>query len=477
MNQDGWLANVREYGAAGNGITDDTAAIQQAVDSRTGLVFFPQGDYKISRTIEVGLAEKGKTVLRGAGARLVHHGEGPALRFTGTHLASASPDGLTDQVSDRELRPTLTEIEIMGAHETADGVRLERTHMMTFSNVLIRNCRHAIHIVGRNRNVIVSHCHIYNNRGVGIFLDDVNLHQVNIVGSHISYNAEGGIKVQHGEVRNLQITGNDIEYNNAGPESDGKDVWLVAGKGAIREGTISGNTIQALPSRRGANVWLEGLAAEGARKVGLFSITGNLITSQTRNVVLRHCMGVTVQGNTIHSQSVLRRTLGAKARFTPEMGGERNVLVEQSERIVISDNVFDANPDYGEWTVSGIEVRDSNTCTLSGNTLVSGYGGDGESGGTLEVRDSWGINLTGCTIVDPVVRGIAFHDVDDSRISECLILERRQERSMHHGMLITGGKGNLITSNRVDPGSEGAVSVGGKNSLVANNHVGDGETD
>jgi hypothetical protein len=54
----------------------------------------------------------------------------------------------------------------------------------------------SIHLVKRDRNVIVADCHIYNNTGAGIFLDAVNLHQTNIHGNHISYcKQRGGISV------------------------------------------------------------------------------------------------------------------------------------------------------------------------------------------------------------------------------------------------------------------------------------------
>ena len=38
----------------------------------------------------------------------------------------------------------------------------------------------------RNRNVIISDCQIYNNSGIGVYFDRVNLHQVNITGNHIN---------------------------------------------------------------------------------------------------------------------------------------------------------------------------------------------------------------------------------------------------------------------------------------------------
>jgi hypothetical protein len=50
-----------------------------------------------------------------------------------------------------------------------------------------------VHLTTRNRNVLISACHFYHNTGVGVFYDHVNLHQSNIVGSHISYNGGGGV--------------------------------------------------------------------------------------------------------------------------------------------------------------------------------------------------------------------------------------------------------------------------------------------
>lgn len=62
--------NVRDFGAQGDGRTDDTLAIQQAVDSfpgsEPGALLFPAGRYKLSARI---LIEKPYLVLRGEGER------------------------------------------------------------------------------------------------------------------------------------------------------------------------------------------------------------------------------------------------------------------------------------------------------------------------------------------------------------------------------------------------------------------------
>ncbi len=58
-------ANVRDFGAVGDGVTDDTKAIQAALDAtRNGAVFVPPGRYLISDYITI---KQSGVVLRGAG--------------------------------------------------------------------------------------------------------------------------------------------------------------------------------------------------------------------------------------------------------------------------------------------------------------------------------------------------------------------------------------------------------------------------
>ncbi|MBA3315153.1 MAG: right-handed parallel beta-helix repeat-containing protein [Planctomycetaceae bacterium] len=255
------MSTVREFGAVGDGRADDTEAVRHAIAQGDGTVRFPKGTYRLTATVLIDLASAGRIALAGEQgvAKIVMAGPGPAFHFKGTHDKSAAPDGFRPQVWQRERMPTVSGLEIEGAHADADGLLFEGVMQPTITGVLIRESRTPIRFVGRSRNVLIDHCHLFHNRGIGIHFDAVNLHQIIVSASHISYCRLGGIRIDGAcEVRNFQITGCDIEYNNfrSHPDVGAADeptaeVFLDARKGTIREGTITGCTLQATDSENG----------------------------------------------------------------------------------------------------------------------------------------------------------------------------------------------------------------------------------
>ena len=49
------MSNVRDFGAVGDGKTDDTQAIRHAIFDGDGLIEFPRGEYLITETLEIPL--------------------------------------------------------------------------------------------------------------------------------------------------------------------------------------------------------------------------------------------------------------------------------------------------------------------------------------------------------------------------------------------------------------------------------------
>ena len=419
------MTNIKDFGVKGDGQTDDSAAIGKAIAASDGYLFFPRGDYLLTKSIEIELSESGRMGIYGGGAaKLIMAGSGPAIRLVGTHKGTAGPSTVSEVVWQQERMPIVNGLEIMGAHPEADGIELEYTMAALLSELFIHQCRHGVHFIKRNRNPIISSCHVYHNSGCGIYFEGVNLHQVNIADSHISYNSGGGVKVFNSEIRNLQICGNDIEYNYNLEAEESADVWFDIREGSIREAAIIGNTIQASPSPGGANIRMVGQSEEIAHKVGLFSISGNLISSQKTNVHLKYCRGVVISGNTFFS------------------GHERNVCAEDSSNIVVGPNIFDHNPDYDKDTLDGLLFENCSGCTLNGFHFA-----DTKAEAVVQLRHCREVNMTGCQILNPQNIGVLLENGRNCRVSNCTILDRREPKIMREAIKVVGGDNNVIADN------------------------------
>lgn len=455
------MSNVFDFGAAGDGRTDDTEAIQHAIDDGDGVIEFPRGDFLISRTLHVDLAKHSRTAIHGSGnvAKLIHRGTGPALLLQGTHAKTADPAGFRPEEWQHERMPTVDGIEIEGRNPAADGVRIVGVMQPTLTRLLIRNVRTAVHVTDRARNLLISHCQIYHNTGVGVHLDDVNLHQAIVTGSHISYCRLGGLRIDNSEIRNLQITGNDIEYNNNRshqiPDADAEptaEIFVdVSRGGSVREGTIASNTIQATASPGGANIRFIGSGEDGNHRAGMWTITGNLIGSQQTNVHLTSVRGVTLTGNYIYS------------------GHHRNLLVENSRNIVLGPNCFGHNPDYRKNELAtGIRFVDCQNCNITGLIVEDAAAGKHTVPGVepiqrlalLELIRCRGLNISGSQILDGTPAGIYLEDCDETIITGCTVLDDRQPKLMETAVhWRRGGKASMISASRIGSGTKADLMV------------------
>jgi len=430
------MSNVKNFGATGDGQTDDTAAIRHAIEDGDGLLEFPKGTYLITSSLEIPLKESGPGGISGSmgTATIVMAGPGPAFRLLGNHGGTGDPGSVKPAVWQSERMPVFREIAIEGSHPEADGFELKGTMQAIFDGVMIRHLRHGIRLVERNRNIQIVNCHIYHNRGVGIFMDGLNLHQINIANSHISYNRLGGIRIERSEIRNLQITGNDIEYNNTErsfpelPNAPTAEIWIdtTAEGASVNEVTIVSNTIQATSSKEGCNIRIME-KCDSSRPPGLITITGNIIGSQETNIHLSGCYGITLTGNSIYSCS------------------HRNLLIENSRLIVIGSNNFRR---HTEKAGTGVRLVDSRDCTLSGCSFHDeSLEGQENRASLLELQNCQRIAVNGCNFSDGVPYGIDVLDCDDVLVTGCTIADTREAPRAEASIRFKGqGSGNLIAS-------------------------------
>lgn len=431
------MIDLAAFGLAADGDCDCTAALQQAVDTGGGLRL-PAGRYRITSPVEVDLARVGPFELTGEpGATIVNACAGPALRIRGSHDGTAAPDSVSAQTYLKERSPRIVDLEIVGDHPEAVGIELSRCFKPVVRGVFVRGCRIGLHLIERNRDVLIEGCHVYDNRGPGIFLDRLNLHQINITGCHISYNQGGGIVVHGSEIRNLQITGCDIEYNY--PRDDAAapptaDIWIETRGSSVREGAITGCTVQALPYPGGANIRMIGESEDRAHKVGLFQITGNLITSQETQIHLRYARGVAIGSNCFGS------------------GGERNLVIEDSSQITVSGNVFDSNPDYRE-SLDGIRLERAAGVTLTGNQ----FAGTRHPEAVVDLADSRDILFGSNQILDPIGAGVRLRGCTRVRLQGLTIADQRGE--MPYAVRVADSRNCAIRDCRFTAGSAGVVEA------------------
>ena len=463
------MTNVRDFGAMGDGLTDDTGAIEHALrEGGDGVLEFPRGEYRITRTISFDLAKTKALAIHGSGgtARVLMHGAGPAFEFVGHHGGSADPGSFKPEVWVRERMPTVSQIEIEGKHPEADGLRFIGVMEPTLTGVLIRRVRNAIHLTERCRNVLISHCHLYHNTGIGIWMDKINLHQTNIVGNHISYCRLGGIRIDNSEIRNLQITGNDIEYNNYRafnmPEAADvptAEIFIDCSKGGtVREGTISSNTIQATYSPNGANIRIIGGASEHSHLAGMWCISGNLIGSQETNVHLTLTRGITFEGNYVYS------------------GHHRNLVCDNCQNIVIGANCFGHNPDYKEKELcTGIRLVDCKNCTLTGLQIQDAQAGEHTVTGVVPIKRQGLVELircrqmtlTGIQVLEGSPFGLYLEDCTETMLTGCSFLDTREQKQTQASVKWTGsGKSNAIAHCRANRGIQAPDHVKLSDNLV-----------
>ncbi len=455
------MSNGQDFGAQSNGQVDATAAIQHAIDQGEGYIEFPRGDYLVTKTIEIDLSKVGRTAICGTGgtAKIISATDGPTFSFKGTHAKTADPAGFRPEEWKRERMPMIQDIEIEGKTKNTDGISILGVMQPTLSGVLIRECRHAVHLKSRARNLIVDQCHFYHNRGIGVYLDEVNLHQAVISNSHISYCRLGGIRIENSEVRNLQISGNDIEYNNhkSHPGFDAEpcaEIYVDVGeKGTIREGTIAGNTIQATYSEGGSNIRFIGNSKgnESNHRAGMWTISSNLIGSQKNNIHLTSVRGVVISGNYIYS------------------GHHRNILIENSRNIVIGPNCMGHNPDYRKNELAtGIRIENTVNLNISGLLIEDAEAGKHTVGGVvpisrealLELKNCNRVNVSGTQVLDGTPIGILVSDCSNTSINGCTIHDDRMPKQMKTAVKWTGkGKGNQISNCRVGKGTESDLDL------------------
>ena len=164
--------NVKDHGAAGNGSTDDRAAIQSALDhvpAGGAMVFLPPGDYVVGGP----LLPKSRTLIVGSGATSYDSSVNPdslckircASNFSGTGLIAPASGTYAITIRDLALVGNLVGANVHGIRLPDYAAARERA--LVLDGVTINGFSgNGIH--GHLHVGVLNNCHIARNNGWGV---------------------------------------------------------------------------------------------------------------------------------------------------------------------------------------------------------------------------------------------------------------------------------------------------------------------
>lgn len=235
----GAFFNIIDFGAVGDGVTDDTASIQAAIDAATlggGKVYVPSGTYACSnlRVTQISF-DGGRDTTRftfvgdGQSSILLANSANPILHIGNTYI--------TDAMFDVYVR----DLNFNGNNISTSNILLTAAHRIYIDSCKVQLSAGAgIRLNdGSFGSNVIEKCLIRNNASHGIYVPDAtdggtnqaNGNALKIRENTILFNGGSGIRIASGN--SIVICGNDI--------SSDADGGIVLSGPTIRSASIFGN--------------------------------------------------------------------------------------------------------------------------------------------------------------------------------------------------------------------------------------------
>lgn len=323
--------SVRDFGAKGDGIADDTTPINNALTGG-GDVYFPTGTYRVSAALRVNT----KTTLRGAGRgqsiiRMTKSGEGSTIDVTSSNVM-------------------IYALSIEGPSPNDTYVALEtaiRFHPATANE--------------RLQDVQVQACEIYNYGFHGIELDHVGT--ANISGNRIHRIGYAGVMCLSS--RDVIVNQNVIESIKPGTQGSAYGIAFThSGKVPTAENLASTRCIASENIISDIPIWK-----------GLDTHDGTFITF-SNNIVEGCKFGIgagSVAGASepVHNIVIIGNTIVAGGAAYLHYGIEVNGLVSgYAYNVIVSNNIVDGHGINGNDNSGAIHAYYTGGLIVNGNTVT-----------------------------------------------------------------------------------------------------------
>jgi hypothetical protein len=169
--KDNVTVNVKNFGAVGNGKTDDYSAIQSAINSASsGIIYFPAGVYLITKGL---VLNSSNTVLKGSGKNTA------SMILSACNSDIITVNGQRCSIDGLAIDGNGNSKNGKGYNTKGDGIVINGTQSEV-TNCIIQNCAgngiNAPYVQGSNHNKNISSCKIYTCKQTGIIVSSNDMY-------------------------------------------------------------------------------------------------------------------------------------------------------------------------------------------------------------------------------------------------------------------------------------------------------------